>query len=72
MKNGKVMAYASRHLKIHEKNYPAHDIELVAVLFSLKYGATTCMVFMMTYSLTTRAFNMCSLRKNSILDKRGA
>ncbi|GJV98061.1 putative reverse transcriptase domain-containing protein [Tanacetum coccineum] len=33
---GKVIAYASRRLKIHEKNYTAHDLELGAVLFSLK------------------------------------
>ena len=25
MQNGKVIAYASRQLKIHEKNYPTHD-----------------------------------------------
>ncbi|XP_069148033.1 uncharacterized protein [Solanum lycopersicum] len=28
---GKVISYASRHLKVHEKNYPAHDQELAAV-----------------------------------------
>ncbi|WMV54789.1 hypothetical protein MTR67_048174, partial [Solanum verrucosum] len=27
MKNGKVIAYASRKLKIHEKNYPTHNLE---------------------------------------------
>ncbi|KAL5560330.1 hypothetical protein UlMin_036541 [Ulmus minor] len=30
MQNGKVIAYASRQLKIHEKNYPTHDLELAA------------------------------------------
>ncbi|XP_060967115.1 uncharacterized protein LOC133035345 [Cannabis sativa] len=30
MQNGKVVAYASRQLKPHEKNYPTHDLELVA------------------------------------------
>ncbi|GKB82145.1 putative reverse transcriptase domain-containing protein [Tanacetum coccineum] len=30
----KVIAYASRQLKIHEKNYTTHDLELGAVLFS--------------------------------------
>ncbi|GJS08981.1 putative reverse transcriptase domain-containing protein [Tanacetum coccineum] len=29
---GKVIAYASRQLKIHEKNYTTHDLELGAVL----------------------------------------
>ncbi|KAI3701798.1 hypothetical protein L6452_27149 [Arctium lappa] len=36
MQRGKVIAYASRQLKIHEKNYPTHDLELAAVVFSLK------------------------------------
>ncbi|XP_015170747.1 uncharacterized protein [Solanum tuberosum] len=35
-KNGKVIAYASRQLKIHEKNYPTHDLELELVVFVLK------------------------------------
>ncbi|GJR21003.1 putative reverse transcriptase domain-containing protein [Tanacetum coccineum] len=45
-----VIAYASRQLKIHEKNYTTHDLELGAVVFALKiwrhylYG-TKCMVF---------------------------
>lgn len=36
MLNGKVIAYASRKLKAHEKNYPTHDLELVAVFFVIK------------------------------------
>ena len=36
MQHGKVIAYASRQLKPHEKNYPTHDLELAAVVFSLK------------------------------------
>ncbi|GJR73485.1 putative reverse transcriptase domain-containing protein [Tanacetum coccineum] len=46
----KVIAYASRQLKIHEKNYTTHDLELGAVVFALKiwrhylYG-TKCVVF---------------------------
>ncbi|WMV60292.1 hypothetical protein MTR67_053677 [Solanum verrucosum] len=36
MQNGKVIAYASRQLKVHEKNYPTHDLELAAVVFALK------------------------------------
>ncbi|RDY04817.1 Retrovirus-related Pol polyprotein from transposon 17.6, partial [Mucuna pruriens] len=45
MQKGKVMAHASRKLRIHEGNYPTHDLELAAVVFSLKiwrhyvYGA---------------------------------
>ncbi|KAD3336884.1 hypothetical protein E3N88_32403 [Mikania micrantha] len=50
MQRGKVVAYASRQLKIHEKNYTTHDLELGAVVFALKiwrhylYG-TKCVVF---------------------------
>ncbi|GKE21251.1 putative reverse transcriptase domain-containing protein [Tanacetum coccineum] len=50
MQRDKVIAYASRQLKIHEKNYTTHDLELGATVFSLKlwrhylYG-TKCMVF---------------------------
>nr|GEX86668.1 putative reverse transcriptase domain-containing protein [Tanacetum cinerariifolium] len=34
--NEKVIAYASRQLKIHEKNYTTHDLELGSVVFALK------------------------------------
>nr|GEU72995.1 retrovirus-related Pol polyprotein from transposon 17.6 [Tanacetum cinerariifolium] len=36
MQREKVIAYASRHLKIHKKNYTMHDLELGAVVFALK------------------------------------
>ena len=36
MQNVKVIAYFSKQLNIHEKNYPNHDIELVAVFFAFK------------------------------------
>ena len=36
MQDGKVVAYASRQLKEHEKNYPTHDLELAAVVHALK------------------------------------
>ncbi|GJZ99909.1 putative reverse transcriptase domain-containing protein [Tanacetum coccineum] len=50
MQREKVISYASRQLKIHEKNYKTHDLELGAVVFALKiwrhylYG-TKCTVF---------------------------
>ncbi|GJR90301.1 putative reverse transcriptase domain-containing protein [Tanacetum coccineum] len=50
MQKEKVIAYASRQLKIHEKNYTTHDLELGAVVFALKmwrhylYG-TKCIVY---------------------------
>ncbi|GKD68052.1 putative reverse transcriptase domain-containing protein, partial [Tanacetum coccineum] len=36
MQKGKVIAYAFRQLKIHEKNYTTHDLEFGAVVFALK------------------------------------
>ena len=36
MQNGKVLAYASRQLKPHEKKYPVHDLGLAAVILALK------------------------------------
>ncbi|KAH0644682.1 hypothetical protein KY284_032566 [Solanum tuberosum] len=36
MHRGKVIAYGSRQLKVHEKNYPTHELELAIVVFSLK------------------------------------
>ncbi|GKC33205.1 putative reverse transcriptase domain-containing protein [Tanacetum coccineum] len=50
MQRDKVIAYASRQLKIHEKNYMTHHLELGAVVFALKiwrhylYGSK-CTVF---------------------------
>ncbi|GJY56572.1 putative reverse transcriptase domain-containing protein [Tanacetum coccineum] len=50
MQREKVIAYASRQLKVHEKNYTTHDLELRSVVFALKkwrhclYG-TKCTVF---------------------------
>ncbi|GJT46097.1 putative reverse transcriptase domain-containing protein [Tanacetum coccineum] len=50
MQKEKVIAYASYQLKIHEKNYTTHNLELGAVVFALKmwrhylYGMK-CVVF---------------------------
>ncbi|KAJ9541753.1 hypothetical protein OSB04_028259 [Centaurea solstitialis] len=50
MQSKKVIAYASRQLKVREKNYTTHDLELGAVVFALKiwrhylYG-TKCTIF---------------------------
>ena len=35
MQDNKVVAYASRQLRIHERNYPTHDLKLAAVVFVL-------------------------------------
>ena len=50
MHNGRVISYASRQLKKQEQNYSTHDLELAAVVFSLKiwrhylYGVP-CQIF---------------------------
>ncbi|XP_073025219.1 uncharacterized protein [Primulina eburnea] len=36
MQNDRVIAYESKQLKVHEKNYPTHDLDLTAVVFALK------------------------------------
>ncbi|GKE77768.1 retrotransposon protein, putative, ty3-gypsy subclass [Tanacetum coccineum] len=46
----KVIAYASRQLKLHEENYTTHDLELGAVVFAFKFWrhylyGTKCTVF---------------------------
>ncbi|XP_038976913.1 uncharacterized protein LOC120107632 [Phoenix dactylifera] len=67
MQNDKVVAYASRHLKPYEQNYPTHDLELAAVVFALKiwrhylYGEP-CDIFTdhksLKYIFTQKELNM--------------
>nr|GEX70677.1 putative reverse transcriptase domain-containing protein [Tanacetum cinerariifolium] len=50
MQNEKVIAYASRQMKIYKKNYTTHDLELGAVVFALKMRRhylyrTSCTIF---------------------------
>ncbi|GJZ69269.1 putative reverse transcriptase domain-containing protein [Tanacetum coccineum] len=56
MQNEKVIAYASRQLKIHEKNYMTHDFELGVVVLALKMWIhylydTKCVMFINHKSL---------------------
>ncbi|GJR36095.1 putative reverse transcriptase domain-containing protein [Tanacetum coccineum] len=64
MQNEKVIAYSSRQLKIHEKNYTTHDLELGAVVFALKmwrhYLYGTC-------SPTTRVYNISLIKKTLVM-----
>ncbi|GJV24839.1 putative reverse transcriptase domain-containing protein [Tanacetum coccineum] len=67
MQREKVIAYASRQLKVHEKNYTTHNLELGSVVFALKiwrhylYG-TRCTVFTehksLQHILDQKEFNM--------------
>ncbi|GKC73507.1 putative reverse transcriptase domain-containing protein [Tanacetum coccineum] len=50
MQRDKVIAYASRQLKVHKDNYTTHDLELGAVVFALRLWRhylyeTKCVVF---------------------------
>ena len=36
MPDGHAVAYASRQLKPHDKNYPTHDLDLAAIVHALK------------------------------------
>ncbi|GJX27981.1 putative reverse transcriptase domain-containing protein [Tanacetum coccineum] len=73
MQNENVIAYASRQLKIHERNYTIHDLELGAVVFALKiwrhymYGRK-CTVFtdhkkVGFHAMVHNAFHVSNLKK---------
>ena len=67
MQDGKVVAYASRQLKLHQQNYLTHDLELATVVFALKiwqhylYGEN-CRIFTdhksLKYLLTHKELNL--------------
>nr|GFA51086.1 reverse transcriptase domain-containing protein [Tanacetum cinerariifolium] len=68
MQREKVIAYVSRQLKKHEKNYTTHDLELGAVMFALRYEDIICTVLNV---LCTRIIRVCSTsltRKSSTGD----
>ena len=62
MQKGKMIAYASRQLKSHEKNYPTHDLELAAVVFVLKYDIIICMECIVRSSLIIGVFSISLAR----------
>ncbi|KAL8127153.1 hypothetical protein AgCh_014175 [Apium graveolens] len=67
MQHDKVIAYTSRQLKLHEQKYPVHDLELAAIVFTLKlwrhylYGEK-CDIYMdhksLKYIFTQEDLNM--------------
>jgi hypothetical protein len=54
MQEGRVVAYSSRQLKVYEKNYPIHDLELAAAVYALKLGGTICTGRSVMFIQTTR------------------
>ncbi|GJW66579.1 putative reverse transcriptase domain-containing protein, partial [Tanacetum coccineum] len=73
----KFIAYASRQVKIHEKNYTTHDLKLGAVVFALKmwrhylYG-TKCIMFIdhksLQHILDQKELNMRQCRWLELLN----
>ncbi|KAA3473143.1 Transposon Ty3-G Gag-Pol polyprotein [Gossypium australe] len=67
MQEAKVIAYSSRQLKPYEKNYSTHDLELAAIVFTLKiwrhhlYGER-CRIFTdhksLKYLMTQKELNL--------------
>jgi len=47
-----MIAYVSRQLKPHDKNYPTHDLKLAAVVFALKIWRHY--LYEVKYLLTTK------------------
>ena len=70
MQEKNVIAYDSRQLKMHERNYPTHYLELAAVVFALKqwrhylYGVK-CEVYTdhrsLQYVFTPKDLNLMNL-----------
>jgi hypothetical protein len=67
MQDHRVIAYASRALRVHEQNYPTHDLELAAVIHTLKICrhhlmGTKCHIYMdhksLKYIFTQADLNM--------------
>ena len=73
MQHERVIAYASKQLRNHEKNYPIPDLELAAVVFALKiwrhylYGVS-CVIYTDHKSLfTQKKLNMRQRRWMELL-----
>ncbi|GJU18605.1 putative reverse transcriptase domain-containing protein [Tanacetum coccineum] len=56
MQRGKVIAYASRQLKIHEKNYTTHDLELGAVSERVEYATASLVELFSDYDCEIRYY----------------
>ncbi|XP_072089573.1 uncharacterized protein [Arachis hypogaea] len=75
-KHHKFVAYASRQLRTHERNYPTHDLDLAAINFALKiwrhylYGVKF-QVFLdhksLKYLFEQKELNMCQRRWTELL-----
>ncbi|GJV80653.1 putative reverse transcriptase domain-containing protein [Tanacetum coccineum] len=64
MQREKVIAYASRQLKVHEKNYTTHDLELGSVVFALKIWRHYLWKPDASCSPTIKAYNTFSIKRS--------
>nr|GEY26590.1 hypothetical protein [Tanacetum cinerariifolium] len=64
MQKEKAITYASRQLKIHEKNYTTHDLELGDVVFALKMWRHYLYGMKSLCSLIIRACNIFLIRRS--------
>ena len=55
MQDGTVIAYESRQLKVHERNYPTHNLKLAVIVFDLKIWR---------HYLYEEKFDLCSYHKS--------
>nr|GEW36156.1 putative reverse transcriptase domain-containing protein [Tanacetum cinerariifolium] len=55
MQREKVIAYGSRQLKVHEKNFTTHDLELGAVVFTLKIWRH----YLLMFAVNTSRYYFC-------------
>lgn len=76
MHRERVISYASRQLKVHEKNYLIHDLELAAIIFVLKlwryyFYRVYCEIFTdhhsLKYSFSQWNLNMRQLKRLELL-----
>ena len=71
IQHGKVIAYASRQLKVHERNYPTNDLELAVVVLALKILRYYLYGFHVDVFTNHRSTNMCLPKRSSIFSKEG-
>lgn len=69
MENGKFIAYASMQLKIHENNYPNHDLELATFVFALNIMRNY--LYRVHMDVFTDKIAICLITRIKIFAKRG-
>ncbi|GJQ89850.1 putative reverse transcriptase domain-containing protein [Tanacetum coccineum] len=69
MQKEKFIAYASRQLKVHRKNYTTHDLELGAVVFALKMWRHYLTRFWVIIDRLTKSAHFLPMREDDSLEK---